>query len=231
MQAAAFGEIEHAGAQEICGLLAATCSASPGLREHPVQTESGRCLQAVPERHSQDNCVTISGRSRGAAIDPNLPAELLQSSRTASHRFSCFASTKLTFVISHTRLGAAVRIGDPYQSLAADSAPSGERLLRGPPAIHGEVDPGDVVCGIARQEQHRRCDLVDRCESLAGLPFTQQPGHSLLVAQAFSVHELADLDFNKRGLHPTRTDGIAGHPPPDCAFSSAMVFVRPATPL
>ena len=151
-------------------------------------------------------------RRRTYAPGPNLPAGLRHSSRTASHRLSCFASTKLTFVISHTRLGAAVRVGEPCQSLAEDSAPSGERLLRGPPAIHGEVDPGDGVCGIARQEQHRRCDLVDRCESLAGLPFTQQPGHSLLVAQAFSVHELADLDFNKRGLHPTRTDGIAGHP-------------------
>jgi hypothetical protein len=35
-------------------------------------------------------------------IDPNLPIGLLHSSRTASHRSSCFASTKRPFVGSHT---------------------------------------------------------------------------------------------------------------------------------
>jgi hypothetical protein len=36
------------------------------------------------------------------AFDPNRSAGLLQNGRTASHRFSCFASTKRPFVTSHT---------------------------------------------------------------------------------------------------------------------------------
>ena len=47
--------------------------------------------------------------------DPNLPAGLLQSGPTASHDFSCFASTKRPFVISHTRPSADVygdQVGD-----------------------------------------------------------------------------------------------------------------------
>ncbi len=67
-----------------------------------------------------------------------------------------------------------------------------------------------VVCGIARQEQQRRCDLVGSCESLA--PFHATAQTQPARTPAFSVHEIADLDFNKRGLHRTRTDGLAGHP-------------------
>jgi len=37
------------------------------------------------------------------SLDPNQPAGLLQSGRTASHRFSCFASPKRPLVISRTR--------------------------------------------------------------------------------------------------------------------------------
>jgi hypothetical protein len=40
---------------------------------------------------------------RAVAADPNLPARSLQSSRTANHRPSGFASTKRPFVISRTR--------------------------------------------------------------------------------------------------------------------------------
>jgi hypothetical protein len=50
-----------------------------------------------------------------AGPDPNLTAGLLQSGPTASHDFSCFASTKRPFVISHTRGSADVygdRVGD-----------------------------------------------------------------------------------------------------------------------
>ena len=56
-----------------------------------------------------------SGALRAPAGDPNLPAGLLQSGPTASHDFSCFASTKRPFVISHTRASADVygdRVGD-----------------------------------------------------------------------------------------------------------------------
>ena len=56
-----------------------------------------------------------SRRPRLAVTDPNLPAGLLQSGPTASHDFSCFASTKRPFVISHTRASADVygdRVGD-----------------------------------------------------------------------------------------------------------------------
>lgn len=40
---------------------------------------------------------------RPTQIDPIRSAGLFQSGRTADHRFSCFASTKRLFVISHTR--------------------------------------------------------------------------------------------------------------------------------
>jgi len=52
---------------------------------------------------------------RTGTPDPNLTAGLLQSGPTASHDFSCFASTKRPFVISHTRASADVygdRVGD-----------------------------------------------------------------------------------------------------------------------
>ncbi len=49
-----------------------------------------------------------SSRSRLGGLDPNLPAGLLQSSRTASHRFSCLTSTKRPFVITRTRPQADV---------------------------------------------------------------------------------------------------------------------------
>ena len=46
---------------------------------------------------------------RAGAVDPNPTAGLLQSSPTASHRFSCFASPKRPFVHSHTRPEAVGR--------------------------------------------------------------------------------------------------------------------------
>ena len=47
--------------------------------------------------------VCCQAASRESLHDPIRSAGLLQSGRTAGHRFSCFASTKRLFVISHTR--------------------------------------------------------------------------------------------------------------------------------
>lgn len=59
------------------------------------------------------------------ALDPNLPAMLLQSGRTASHRFSSLASTKRPFVISRTRpVGATPECRSP-----AHLAKTGRRSL------------------------------------------------------------------------------------------------------
>ena len=81
----------------------------PGDRPlHPQQ----RSLKS-DETDAQPNDSCLQGRS--ALRDPNPTAGLLQSSRTASHDFSCFASTKRPFVISHTRASADVygdRVGD-----------------------------------------------------------------------------------------------------------------------
>jgi len=81
----------------------ATDSRRVGQRQ---QGERSHRRKADPQVEHPD-----SRRPRSAVADPNLPARLLQSGRTASHRFSCFASTKRPFVISHTRPGAVVQRG------------------------------------------------------------------------------------------------------------------------
>ena len=55
------------------------------------------------ERQVCDVLPPLEDRAPGPAIDPNLPAGLLQSGRTARHRFSCLASTKRLCVTSHSR--------------------------------------------------------------------------------------------------------------------------------
>ena len=72
-------------------------------------------------------------RPRSAVADPNLPAGLLQSGRTASHRLSCFASAKLSFVISHTRPLPVIRsaVKSPRRrpvSKYSSHRPTGARL-------------------------------------------------------------------------------------------------------
>jgi hypothetical protein len=85
--------------------------------------------------------------------DPNLPVGLLQSGPTASHDFSCFASTKRPFAISHTRPSADVygnRAGDGTRLTAAGQVlrPNDSRhrnlpfvVLRGDRPLHLQQRP------------------------------------------------------------------------------------------
>jgi hypothetical protein len=90
--------------------------------------------------------------------DPNLPAELLQSGPTASHDFSCFASTKRPFVISHTRASADVygdRVGDGTRLTAAFHS---FRLL--PLNVAGNstaVACGPCLAGQSERSEPRPC--------------------------------------------------------------------------
>ena len=63
---------------------------------------------------------------RPPALDPNLPAGLLQSSRTTSHRFSCFATANLPFVTSQTRPSAVARDGPVLGCASRSRSPTSE---------------------------------------------------------------------------------------------------------
>lgn len=64
-----------------------------------------------------------ANRLRQSRIDPNRSDGMLQSSRTASHRFSCFASTKPPFVISHNGPTADVQRKPLKLSFGGQSLP------------------------------------------------------------------------------------------------------------
>ena len=89
-----------------------------------------------------------------AGPDPLLPAGLLQSSRTASHRFSCLASTKRPFVISRTRPQVVVhecrRSGRLVTAKPMPSMSPAEQSVAQNPWTNG------AVCSVARSEAHSK---------------------------------------------------------------------------
>jgi hypothetical protein len=94
-------------------------SRSGGERRRPPEADLHPCISWLapsPRKppftlrmKDESICASTAARydcslcRRPPALDPNLPAGLLQSSRTASHRFSCFATANLPFVTSQTR--------------------------------------------------------------------------------------------------------------------------------
>jgi len=79
--------------------------------DRPLHPQQRSLNSDVTDARPNDSCP----QWRSALRDPNLTAGLLQSGPTASHDFSCFASTKRPFVISHTRPSVDVygdRVGD-----------------------------------------------------------------------------------------------------------------------
>ena len=91
---------------------------------------------------------------RSALRDPNLPAVLLRSSRLASHRFSCFASTKRLFVISHTRertfpARSETRRGAPPSGWFRATSLNLSSARRGPrPPIDDRSRAADVIPSV-----------------------------------------------------------------------------------
>ena len=83
-----------------------------GWLHHPEICPSSTTLwmNGSATRTATSNDRFLHPRTDGT--DPNLPARLLQRGRTSSPRFSCFASTKRPFVISRTRPGAEIQLGN-----------------------------------------------------------------------------------------------------------------------
>ena len=121
----------------LVGLLRAnTLGCEPnGRRSHARR----RTPESSSVRQSHMNRMPVSGCSCGPAIDPNLPAGSLQCGRTASHRTSCFASTKQPLATSHRRPSAGLRrqmAERPVETGCCRSHPAGECRPTRIPAAH-----------------------------------------------------------------------------------------------
>jgi hypothetical protein len=87
-------------------------------------------------------------------------------------------------------------------------------LLRSPAAIDRDRRARDLVCGSPTQEGNRAAKLFRRDEIRGRLFLSQEFLECLLLTDASLRSDVADLLFDQRRSHPTRTDRIASHAAP-----------------
>src|SRR5262249_34037902 len=187
------------------------------LAPHPLP-EFHQPLHAIVGLVASDQA-GIDGADRGAddpiRLDPRFMQRLIDARLVRAERAARQERPAAAPVSALPRLASCHARRSAYSTRPACFPPKLRSarplaLVRGPTAIDWQGDAGDRGGGGACEEDSKGAQLFHSGETLVWLLHEQHAADDLFARNAVRLCLPLDLRFDQRGVHVTRTDGVAG---------------------